>query len=218
LGLRAFDAPLSPFEAAAGTPREHPRIKNRFSLSPELAIIRPMKDDDKELLQKIISNKNAPALIGRGLAGLALLNVTFFSGFIAFGTFVISAGQQHFYDKAQPAQAIVSAVDHRSRVKTIESGSDRKRVTTNIDVLALSFTDASGRQIVARVPDGENSRFGQGDRVDVFYDPANPQDAKLAVNKGNIGIMRTVAKVSGGIFLAALLLFIFAMPRRTEKL
>lgn len=100
------------------------------------------------------------------LLGVAAL---FWAGRIAYE-------MHQFLAELRPATAIVGEVVGKSP----SWGSVSMR-TVPIDLLAVHYTDASGRELTGRI--GANEGFKKGDRVEILYSPSNPDPNHVLLPK-----------------------------------
>ncbi len=154
--------------------------------------------------------------VGKTFGVMALFMVMFFSGFAAFGTFVISQMDKSWYAKAAIVDGSVLSKRMEERVRHSTDTEGRPRTTrTAVTVLTVTYQPGQGAPMTRSV-DAGNRVYDVGETVRLAYQPNDPADVKL-YQPNNVGMLENISKVAGGIFAAAFALFFIATRKSRDK-
>lgn len=158
---------------------------------------------------------NSKGLMWQGLLGLVLMATMFFSGFIAFGTYIFSFQHKNFIDSAISVEGKVVdlQIHKRTEKNTSANGRDLSR-TYDDTILVFEFTDSNGNLNQARVNDGSQSMYKVGDTTTILYNRENPKEIMLMEKRGKGQILDKISSIAQTIFVVSFFVFLILGKRK----
>ena len=165
-------------------------------------------------MKSILSSKD---LIRQGLIGIIVMGVMFFSGFIAFGTYVIGYQQDSFVNSAVSVDGkIIDMKVHRREEKNTSSNGRTSSRVYNDSILVFDFIDQKGSAVQARLNDGAKSMYSVGDITTILYDPKNPKKIMLTEKRDQGQILEKISTIAFTVFIISFLVFILFGKRKIK--
>ncbi len=137
---------------------------------------------------------------------MALLFVTFVSGFGAMGSYIFHWQEARFYQTAIEAEGRVEAV-REGISRTTQTRDHRTETRTETHYTAhIEYSDQSGRMQRATISMGGYPTHQEGDQIRVAYNPSNPSEVRWARTADSVPTLLKVSQVLGGVFALSLLI------------
>lgn len=155
--------------------------------------------------------------VGKTAGVLMLIMVMFFSGFTAFGTFVISRMETGWYKDAVTVDGTVVSSRQETRTSSTTDVNGRPQVRrSDVTVLSVRYAAPDGTQMTRSVDAGARV-YGNGETVRLAYQPNDAADVRL-YQPNKAGMLGDISKVAGSIFAVALGLFLLVArkPRASD--
>ncbi len=140
-----------------------------------------------------------PQQLREGCLFIVMAGVCCIAAFISLSMYIFSVTENHFFQTAVEANAIVKNVSEQRSVTERGNGNNSTYEVTYIKIIHLSFTDERGKKITAKASDDENSILQAGDEVKILYDPENPRQVRFFKDRHNASTLKILFYIFGTV-------------------